>query len=81
VIQLWTGSELVFFPTDFDVRRLANSYRPATGQWRVLEHLPPAERGALWNGTAIVGYAEPAPQGPRGEPAPAGAYRYVPPPG
>jgi hypothetical protein len=54
------------------------AYSPSANSWRVLEGVTQPERGLLWNGDAIVGYAEALPRGPDAEPGPSGAFRYVP---
>ena len=56
---LWTGSELVFLPTEINAGKNGMSYNPATGVWSTPGGFPFVTREALWNGHAIVGYSEP----------------------
>lgn len=85
---VWTGSELVFMPTDADTGRAGTAYNPSTDAWRTLTGFPEMTRGAFWNGTVIVGYSEPhgisrANDISSGGPptATAGVFRYVVPAG
>jgi hypothetical protein len=80
--RVWTGTELVVLPSESDIGKAAASYNPKTNEWRELAGLPPVTRLALWNGSAVVGYAEPLAlfegiDRPPGQ-AEAGVYRYVP---
>jgi hypothetical protein len=59
--RVWTGSELVFLPTEADSGLPAYAYDPQSDQWRALAPPPPVTRGALLAGRLIAGYAEPLP--------------------
>jgi hypothetical protein len=76
--RVWTGRELVFLPTEADHGAPGMAYAPATDSWRTITGFPSMTRGAIWSGTAVVGYSEPVPIGERdGKPlrAPAGVFR------
>jgi hypothetical protein len=77
---VWTGSELVLAGTTLNGPPPTMAYSPSTNSWRVLEGVTQPERGLLWNGNAIVGYAETLPQVPQAELRPSGVFRYVPTP-
>ena len=80
--RVWTGSELVFFPSEAQSTLPAMVLAPSTRSWRTVSGFPAAMRGAFWGGTAIVGYAEPlrvtgpTEEGGQAATAPAGVYRY-----
>jgi hypothetical protein len=78
LVRIWTGTDLVFLPSEADAGDPGFAYRVADDCWRSLENVPPVTRGAIWTGSAIVGYAEPLPSvsGPSFEPGP---YHYEPP--
>jgi hypothetical protein len=76
--RIWTGSQLILLPTEADAGSPAVAYVVADDCWRVLEGVPPVTRGAIWSGSAIVGYAEPL-ASVAGPPFEAGPYHFVPP--
>jgi hypothetical protein len=57
--EVWTGSELVFLPAVIDIEKPGVAFDPAENAWRVVPGAPALDRGALWNGSEIVAYAEP----------------------
>lgn len=59
--ELWTGTELVFLPIAIEVGFPGLAYNPSTDTWRELHDFPPTTTGAVWSGSAIVGYSEPIP--------------------
>jgi hypothetical protein len=77
-VRFWTGTELVFLPTEADIGSPGFAYRTGTNSWRLFENPPAISHGGLWNGSAIVGYAEQLPGEPSGTRSEAGVYRYVP---
>lgn len=57
--EVWTGTELVFRPIEVEVGEPGFAYNPVTNTWRTLRGFPAVTRGAIWSGSALVGYSEP----------------------
>jgi hypothetical protein len=57
---VWTGSELVLLPSGGGEPN-ALALRIDTGQWRTIAHPPLLSTNAVWDGTNVIGYAEPQP--------------------
>jgi hypothetical protein len=55
---VWAGNELVLLPSGGGEPE-ALALRIDTGQWRTIADPPLLSNHAVWDGTAIVGYAEP----------------------
>lgn len=56
---LWTGEEVVFLPPAGRIGQPAFAFQPGTNTWRIVPGPPPITTGAVWDGSKIVGYAEP----------------------
>jgi hypothetical protein len=89
--EVSTGKELVFLPLENEVGEPGEAYNPFTDSWRSLTGFPAVTRGALWSGSALVGYSEPIAttppipktgvppeQLPRATPNQPGIFRYEP---
>jgi hypothetical protein len=59
--QVWTGDELVFLnasPAELPTAAPAIAFDPDRSSWRTLEGAPLASTSTVWDGSALVGYAE-----------------------
>jgi hypothetical protein len=75
--QVWTGAELVFLPGTSEGTPIM-AFDPAARSWRTFPSLRHPVRGTVWNGTELVGYAEPAIRGAGGGRFPDGVFRIAP---
>lgn len=83
--SVWTGEELVFLPIPIEPGSPTLSYRPSSDSWRTFSGLPAISKGAVWSGSAMVGYADAVPWLPEPDARPmrsaGGVFRFVVPTG